>query len=345
VVGQVPLGAADAAARAPLEGLGFAVELREDALVKATDAAGRALVVVSSSVQSTDVGNRLTDVATPLVAWEPSLFDDLRLTGLTENSDYGSTPDVVEVIVDKPAHPIAENAGLSGGALTAVTTKDRFSWAKPLATADIVASFVVAHQCGCDTRAAVFAYEKGDALAAGAVAPARRVGLFLNNDTGTRLTAAGWKLFDSAILWAAGDACTTTTWYVDVDGDGFGDASTAKLGCVAPAGGVSRVAQAGDCNDTQDSVHPGAPERCDGVDQDCNGVTDDHPVDGYAYYWDLDGDGYGDAAHALRICSTMPPAHAVVNDDDCNDANPAIRPGVPEVAGNAVDENCDGDTP
>ncbi|MEQ1504882.1 MAG: alkaline phosphatase D family protein [Myxococcota bacterium] len=35
------------------------------------------------------------------------------------------------------------------------------------------------------------------------------------------------------------------------------------------------VAAPGDCDDHDPSIHPGTPERCDGIDQDCSGVADD----------------------------------------------------------------------
>ncbi len=51
----------------------------------------------------------------------------------------------------------------------------------------------------------------------------------------------------------------------DVDGDGFGDAACAE------SGGVPAT----DCNDRSGSIHPGAPEACDGTDQDCDGSVDE----------------------------------------------------------------------
>ena len=65
------------------------------------------------------------------------------------------------------------------------------------------------------------------------------------------------------------DALDATTWYVDGDGDGFGDASSTTLvACDQPSGYAS---DATDCDDSDGDSYPGAPEVCeDGVVNDCN---------------------------------------------------------------------------
>ncbi len=68
------------------------------------------------------------------------------------------------------------------------------------------------------------------------------------------------------------DAVDATTWYADVDADGFGDAAAPTLACTAPPG---HVATPGDCDDADDTVHPGAAELCDGLDNDCDGLADE----------------------------------------------------------------------
>ncbi len=50
--------------------------------------------------------------------------------------------------------------------------------------------------------------------------------------------------------------------------------------CEADADGDGYSAKCGDCNDENATVHPGADEICDGVDNDCNGIVDDGDEDG-----------------------------------------------------------------
>jgi hypothetical protein len=75
-----------------------------------------------------------------------------------------------------------------------------------------------------------------------------------------------------------------------------------------------------DCDDFDKYVNPSMPEKCNGKDDNCDGVIDEG--------FDLDGDGY-------YICDTPP---------DCNDLNKNVYPGAPEICGNFRDDNCDGKT-
>jgi hypothetical protein len=94
-----------------------------------------------------------------------------------------------------------------------------------------------------------------------------------------------------------------------------------------------------DCNDMDERVHPMAPERCNGVDDDCDGTTDEDPIDAAAIVFrDVDGDGYGDDASAMRACSTS--AGLVERGMDCDDSTSSIHPGASEAC-NGIDDDCD----
>jgi len=84
--------------------------------------------------------------------------------------------------------------------------------------------------------------------------------------------------------------------------------------------------QCNDCDDTNGAVRPGATERCNGVDDDCDDLIDED--------FDMDGDGWS-------VCAQNPA------EVDCDDTTGSINPGRAEGCGadgtgNGVDDNCNG---
>jgi hypothetical protein len=129
-----------------------------------------------------------------------------------------------------------------------------------------------------------------------------------------------------------------STWYADVDGDGFGDAEVPFVGCVRPPDFVELPT---DCDDADPARHPGATETCDGVDSDCDGISDDRDaIDTTTWYPDADGDRYGDPAHATPACEQ--PSGYTSDASDCDDASSTVFPGANEVCGDDIDQDCDG---
>ena len=91
------------------------------------------------------------------------------------------------------------------------------------------------------------------------------------------------------------------TFFLDSDGDGYGDLNSFVEACAAPA---TYVDNAQDCDDARSDVSPDALEYCDGVDNDCDAITDENDaVDATTWYADVDQDGFGDVAVPFQACS------------------------------------------
>ena len=132
------------------------------------------------------------------------------------------------------------------------------------------------------------------------------------------------------------DAVDALAWFPDNDADSFGS-SEPVFACDAPAG---HAADSGDCDDANAEVSPDAEESCNEVDDDCNGLVDDDPVDGQALFADLDLDGWGDGANPRGACPGA--ADATDRIGDCDDAVSEVNPEHGEVCGNQRDDDCDG---
>ena len=98
----------------------------------------------------------------------------------------------------------------------------------------------------------------------------------------------------------ADDGLPVNSYYPDCDGDSYGAmVASVATGCRSPSGtpGCTTWTSPGwatnsaDCNDEAASVHPDATEVCNGVDDNCDGTTDEGVTT--PWYVDADGDGHG----------------------------------------------------
>ncbi len=137
--------------------------------------------------------------------------------------------------------------------------------------------------------------------------------------------------------------CDPSTLGPDSDHDGFAPTTC----CDAQPTGPVRCGT--DCDDARATVNPTAVESCNGVDDNCNGSTDDGITQ--TFFPDCDLDMFGLAgATGMTTMSCSPPAMGPAScptgrwstlGTDCDDAHSGVNPGVPEVC-NGVDDDCDG---
>ncbi|MFM7201659.1 MAG: MopE-related protein [Myxococcota bacterium] len=129
---------------------------------------------------------------------------------------------------------------------------------------------------------------------------------------------------------------TSTRYYRDQDGDGYGVVEAGGYYCTKPSGYVTST---GDCNDGDATIKPFATELCDTKDNDCDFVVDE----GFntLYYRDADGDTYGLESDTRTSCTAV--TGYSLNRGDCNDADGKVYPGAGDSSG-GVDADCGGTT-
>ena len=134
--------------------------------------------------------------------------------------------------------------------------------------------------------------------------------------------------------------------------DGGGDDASAFDGggpdasssCDEDDDGQESIACGGaDCDDDDRAVFSGAVEVCS--PSDLSSVTRDENCDpsdrgvqrvGTVVSIDADGDGYASALCCNAAGATM------LCGDDCDDSNPRVYPGRPDLCGDGIDQDCDG---
>lgn len=123
--------------------------------------------------------------------------------------------------------------------------------------------------------------------------------LWNSGDTTAQITATSSGTYIVTVTSALGCTATdsllitiiipTNTYYLDADGDSYGTPDSVVFACSQPIGFVST---AGDCDDANASIHPGAPEICDDIDNNCNGIL-------------IEGDCPGNNGEVSDFCASV----------------------------------------
>ena len=134
------------------------------------------------------------------------------------------------------------------------------------------------------------------------------------------------------------DTFDGTTCPADADLDGYGDPTETVFSTDPDCADAGEASTTVDCDDDDPTAWPGATEAPDdGIDSDCDGF------DGTTCAVDGDGDGWG---HPTSSAFSVDDDCADVGESDqatdCDDADPDAWPGAPEVAGDGIDQDCDG---
>ena len=153
------------------------------------------------------------------------------------------------------------------------------------------------------------------------------------------------------------DGLQIYTYFIDNDGDGFGDMAVAADTCQStPISGY--VDNDMDCDDTNADINPSLTEiEYNGLDDDCNPLTldDDLDMDGFDLANDCDDANANVNPATIEIeyngldddCDPMTfdddlDLDGFVLADDCDDGNEMIYPGAEEISDNDIDEDCNG---
>ncbi|MEC8423223.1 MAG: MopE-related protein, partial [Myxococcota bacterium] len=152
------------------------------------------------------------------------------------------------------------------------------------------------------------------------------------NPSGIEVVAAGIDI----------DCNGTELCYLDADSDGYRPdgittVESELLSCAGP-GVATDDAPVGDCDDSSDAIHPDQDDAAgDEVDANCDGAE--------LCFADGDGDGFRTLDTVSSVdTDCQDPGEATVDAElvDCDDTRSGVNPGAEEIAGDGIDQDCDG---
>ncbi len=203
-----PLMPLDVTMKARLEAKGLIVDTLVDKLSTVDQVAGKALMVISNSVDRRNLLDdgkaRFRDVRVPAILMKDGVIEGMGM-GSGSSGGYSTPVGQTQIAIVAPEDPLA--AGLRGNVtvytsmggascppcyLKYLQTSDRLIYAFPSPSAKVIATII-----GKSDEAAIFAYAVGATMIDGFIAPAKRMGFFIHRDTD--YSPDGIKLFDAAL--------------------------------------------------------------------------------------------------------------------------------------------------
>ena len=125
---------------------------------------------------------------------------------------------------------------------------------------------------------------------------------------GNNGTLTNFALIGNTSNWVQGtNSCAI--WYRDADTDSFGNPADSTYSVLQPVGYASNNS---DCNDNNISIHPGATEVCNGIDDNCDGRIDSSSTAGLQLYLPFNGnanDASGKGHNGTIIGATQTTGH------------------------------------
>jgi hypothetical protein len=218
--------AADQAMIAHLAALGHAVTALDDSVAVPADQAGKDLIVISSTVGSSNARNALVGAASnfqtvslPIINMEPGLGDEMGLNVVAAQGQFNAAS--LMITAAGAAHPIG--SGVGAGLQTVYTSSvEQLYWyylnfsypgypvysgapgASTLAVDDGTGPF------GPNNTAGIAVIEPGGLAGYGGHVLNKRIGLFVGNGAFDDLTPVGLQLFDNAIAYGIPEPATMT---------------------------------------------------------------------------------------------------------------------------------------
>ena len=196
--------ASDAAHLAFLRSHGFTVDAADQTApeMKLED---YDLIIISATTNKYKFGTKYADAELPVVLLEGKSVDSMNMAGPRRWTDYGTNdnknslyPPEAYVKVMRPFHGMA--GGFDAGLVRMYEQPGLITWSIPAPGATIAAT--IPNQ---PRSAAIYGYEKGVAMANGAVAPAKRALFPVDYDRFHHLSADGLALYRGVLLWSLSD--------------------------------------------------------------------------------------------------------------------------------------------